>query len=73
MNYRALATSVRAADLEPIARDPDDDHVLACAIGAGAAVIVTRDRNLLKLEPFRGVRILPAHEALAAFPPATSS
>lgn len=63
--YRALATAARPAIIEATARDPDDDHVLACAIGAGAALIVTRDRDLLELGLFRGVRILAAREALA--------
>ncbi len=50
------------------ARDPDDDHVLACAVGADAAIIVTRDRDLLDLGTFSDIRILLAHDALAAFP-----
>jgi putative PIN family toxin of toxin-antitoxin system len=68
--YRALVTLVRPAALSPTARDPDDDHVLACALGAEAALIVTRDRDLLDLGTFREVRILAAHDALAVFPSA---
>lgn len=63
--YRALVTTVRPAVIEPTARDPDDDHVLACALGASATLIVTRDRDLLDLGSFRDVRILAAREALA--------
>lgn len=55
--YRALATPVRPAVIEPTVRDPDDDHVLACALGAQAALIVTRDRDLLTLGTFRGIPI----------------
>ena len=62
--YRALATPVRPAVIEPTVRDPDDDHVLACALGAQAALIVTRDRDLLELGTFRDIRILAAREAL---------
>lgn len=62
--YRALATPVRTTVLEPTARDPDDDHVLACAVSAQAALIVTRDRDLLELGAFRDIRILAAREAL---------
>ena len=62
--YRALATHVRPAVIDPTVRDPDDDHVLACALGAKAALIVTRDRDLLDLGTFRDVRILAAREAL---------
>lgn len=62
--YRALATVVRASPVPPTTRDPDDDEVLACALGAAASLIVTRDQDLLALGEFRGVRILSAREAL---------
>jgi uncharacterized protein len=63
--YRALAQLVRTTSMAPVSRDPDDDHVLACALAADAGLIVTRDRDLLTLDPFRDIRILPAREALA--------
>lgn len=68
--YRALITLVRPATLAApvVIRDPDDDHVLACALGAAAELIVTRDRHLLDLGTFQRIRILPAHEALALIP-----
>lgn len=71
--YRALVTLVRPAALAPTARDPDDDHVLACALGAQAELIVTRDRDLLDLDTFQEIRILAAHKALAAIPPASQA
>jgi uncharacterized protein len=63
-NYRALITLVRPALIEPTTRDPDDDHVLACALGAEAEMIVTRDRDLLVLGNFQNIRIRSAREAL---------
>lgn len=69
--YRALVTLVPPAALAPTTRDPDDDPVLACALGAGAALIVTRDRDLLDLGTFQEIRILAAHDALAAIPQVT--
>ena len=39
-------------------RDPNDDHVLGCAIAAGAQVLITGDKDLLTLNPFRGVAIV---------------
>ncbi len=39
-------------------RDPDDDVILACALASKATVIVTGDRDLLSLHPFRGIAIL---------------
>ena len=52
--------------ITPTSRDPDDDHVLACALSAEAEIIVTRDRDLLMLGTFRNIRILAAHDALVA-------
>lgn len=46
-------------------RDPDDDHVLSCALGAQAQAIVTGDQDLLALHPFRGVEILAPADFLA--------
>jgi hypothetical protein len=46
--------TVRVADC----RDPDDDKYLELALAAGAETIVSSDRDLLVLSPWRGVRIL---------------
>ncbi len=45
--YRALVAIELPAPIPPTARDPDDDAVLAAALAAQAALIVTRDRDLL--------------------------
>ena len=63
--YRALAQLVRTTAMAPVSRDPDDDQVLACALAANAGLIVTRDKDLRTLDPFRDIRILSAREALA--------
>lgn len=39
-------------------RDPKDDKYLELALEAGAWAIVSGDRDLLELDPWRGVRIL---------------
>jgi putative PIN family toxin of toxin-antitoxin system len=47
--------------------DPNDDMILECAVAAKAKVIVTGDKALLRLDPFRGVRIVtPAQFLLDA-------
>ncbi len=62
--YRALVTIVRPGLIEPTVRDPDDDHVLACATAAQAQLIVSRDKDLLDLHQFQGIPILASAEAL---------
>ena len=44
--------------------DPDDDHVLACALTANAELIVSGDRDLLSLKTFRGIPIVAAAETV---------
>ena len=53
-----LAEVVDALDLAPVARDPDDDAVLAAAIAGEASAIVTGDRDLLVLGEHHGIRIV---------------
>jgi uncharacterized protein len=65
-NYRALVTLVEPLPMAATSRDPDDDAVLACALAAGADLIVTRDNDLLTLGTFRQIRILSSADALAA-------
>ena len=38
--------------------DRNDDIILECAVAAKAKVIITGDKALLRLDPFRGVRIV---------------
>src|SRR5436309_16084392 len=46
--------------LQPIraSRDPKDDKFLEAAVNGLADVLVTGDKDLLKLHPFRGITIL---------------
>ena len=41
-------------------RDPDDNKFLALALDSAAEYIVTVDRDLLELHPWRGVHVLSA-------------
>ena len=67
--YAELAQLVRPAPIAPVVlRDPDDDHVLACALAAKADLIVSGDRDLLELKTYQGIPILTAVEALARLP-----
>jgi len=52
--------------VEPVAAaDPDDDHVLACALAGNARYIVSGDRHLLNLKDYKGISILKPAAALA--------
>ena len=63
--YAALVGCVAPVELvEPICRDPDDDKVLAAAIGGDADLIVSGDDDLLALGNYRSIEILSARGAL---------
>ena len=64
-DYLGLAELVVPASVPRICRDPDDDHVIACAIAARAEIIVSGDRDLLDLGRYGDVRILSAASAAA--------
>ena len=64
--FRAAAMIVEGS-LIPVPnalRDPDDIHVLACAVGACADAIITGDNDLLSMETFEGIPILTVRQAL---------
>jgi putative PIN family toxin of toxin-antitoxin system len=65
--YALLVSVVHPAAITPvILDDPDDDHVLACAIAAQADLIVSGDRHLLDLKEHQGIRIVTVVEAVRA-------
>lgn len=59
--YATLARIVVAATLPaPVCDDPDDDAVIACAVAAGADIIVSGDDDLLRLGSYGAIRIVTA-------------
>jgi putative PIN family toxin of toxin-antitoxin system len=61
----------RATFIEPteeirICRDAKDDKFLELAVSGGAAYLISGDKDLRALQPFRGIAIVTASEFLAA-------
>lgn len=53
-----LATVVSPKQrLDVIKHDPDDNKILECAQEAGADIIVSADKDLLKLKTYKGIQI----------------
>lgn len=50
--------------LVAVARDPDDNMVLECAVEGKAQYIVTGDKDLLVLKTFRDIQIVRASDFL---------
>jgi putative PIN family toxin of toxin-antitoxin system len=48
-------------------RDPKDNKILELAVAANASSIITGDKDLLVLHPFRGIPILNATDFLNNF------
>jgi uncharacterized protein len=63
-NYLELTNLVRVREVVALSRDPDDDHLIACALAARADFIVTGDDDLLVLGSVDGIRILRVAEVL---------
>ncbi len=64
--YGELATRVSPlATSRLVPGDPDDDHVIACAVAANAQSIISGDkRHLLSIKSYQGISIVTAVEAL---------
>jgi uncharacterized protein len=65
LGYAELALLVEPLPIPPtIITDPDDDHVLACALAADARLIVSGDKHLLGLGVFQNIEIITAAQSL---------
>jgi len=50
--------------LDVIKEDPDDNSILECAVAAGSNLIVTYDKDLLRLSEYAGIKIINASDFL---------
>jgi putative PIN family toxin of toxin-antitoxin system len=66
LGYAALALPVQPAVIDRvILEDPDDDAVVACAVAAGADVVLSGDSHLLALGEYHEIRIMGAAQFLS--------
>lgn len=64
-DYIQIVELAEPTEVPRVARDPDDDHVLACALAAKAELIVSGDkRHLLVLGEYQGIPIRTAAAVL---------
>jgi putative PIN family toxin of toxin-antitoxin system len=56
--FDRVAERVEVVRVINACRDPGDDKFLELAVDGSAEIIVTGDRDLLALDPFRGVSIV---------------
>ena len=47
-----------------VTNDPDDDHVIACAVAANAKLIISGDKHLLSIKSYQNIPILAPADAL---------
>lgn len=43
---------------EPICDDPDDDKFLACALASKTKIIISGDKQLLRVSGYRGIEVI---------------
>ena len=49
---------------EPVCRDADDDKFLACALAASVRYVVSGDRDLLDISPYKGISVLRPRDCI---------
>lgn len=65
LGYAELVTLMAPVEIPlTILRDPDDDHVLSCAVAAHAEWIISGDHDLLDFKTSRGIPIVTAVQAV---------
>ena len=63
--YEAMVTLVSPTHTPRVVTyDPDDDHVIACAVAANAKSIISGDKHLLTIKSYQNILILAPADAL---------
>jgi uncharacterized protein len=62
--FLPFADVVLATRRLAVVRDQEDNKFLECGLAGGATHVITGDKDLLILDPFRGIRILTPRQFL---------
>ena len=62
LNFTQIISPLTSPRVVP--NDPDDDHVISCAVFAKADAIVSGDRHLLDLHEYQGIHIVTVAEII---------
>ena len=65
--FKANTQAITVTDSITACRDPKDDMVLELAVSAGSLIIVSGDKDLLTMSPFRGIEILSPRQFITEF------
>lgn len=65
--FKEILIFFEIAEHIQVCRDPKDNKFLELAVSANASCIVSGDKDLLVLHPFRGIPILNAIDFLTSF------
>jgi putative PIN family toxin of toxin-antitoxin system len=63
-NALSDALHITVAETPLVSRDPKDDKFLALALESGATYLISEDKDLLVLHPYKGISILSALDFL---------
>ncbi len=64
VSFLKVAEMIEVRETIKVCRDPKDDKLLELAVSGNADFLVTGDKDLLVLNPFRGVEIITPREFL---------
>jgi putative PIN family toxin of toxin-antitoxin system len=65
--FRTNALAINVTESVVACRDPKDDMVLELALSAGSRIIVSGDKDLLTMNPFRGIEIVSPRQFVTEF------
>jgi putative PIN family toxin of toxin-antitoxin system len=66
VGFLKVAEMIETGETINVCRDPKDDKLLELAVGGNADFLITGDKDLLVLNPFRAVKIITPREFLDA-------